>query len=103
MHYQILYKLCLLVFKCLNNIAPQYLCSLISVRDPKLHSLRLDEDYFVLSRPAAPNYKKSEAAFSLSAPSAWNKLPYNLRCQNNLEKFKCMLKTYYFNIAFKDV
>ena len=101
--YRILYKLCLLVFKCLNNIAPQYLSSLISIRDPNIHCLRLDKDFYILNKPPAPNLKRTEAAFCLSAPNAWNNLPYYIRCQNRLDGFKTMLKTHYFTIAFKDV
>ena len=101
--YRILYKLCLLVFKCLNNIAPQYLSSLISIRDPNIHCLRLDKDFYILNKPPAPNLKRTEAAFCLSAPNAWNNLPYYIRCHNRLDGFKTMLKTHYFTIAFKDV
>ena len=101
--YRILYKLGLLVFKCLNNVAPQYLVKLISVRDPNNHSLRLDDDYFIINKPPAPNLKRTEAAFCLSGPSAWNSLPFNIRCQSSLDKFKTMLKTHYFNKAFLDV
>ena len=101
--YRILYKLCLLVFKCLNNIAPQYLVKLICVRDPNIHSLRLDDDYFIINRPPPPNLKRTEAAFCLSAPTAWNSLPYYIRCQNDIGQFKTKLKTYYFNDAFEGV
>ena len=101
--YRVLYKLCLLVFKCLNNVAPQYLTLLINIRDINTHSLRLDNDYFVLNRPPTPNLKKTEAAFCHSAPKAWNNLPYEIRCQSDLKVFKSMLKTHYFEIAFNCV
>ena len=49
------------------------------------------------------NYKKTKAAFSVSAPLIWNELPYNLRCKTEILKFKTELKTYYFDIAFSDI
>ena len=34
----------------LNNVSPHYLVKLISVRDPNSHSLRLDDDYFIIKK-----------------------------------------------------
>ena len=40
------YKIVILVFKCINNLAPSYLYELLNIRDTKRHSLRVDNDFF---------------------------------------------------------
>ena len=101
--HRIQYKLCVMVFKCINNMAPTYLTELINMRETKQQAVRLDDDFYVLKRPPAPNFRQTEAAFCLSGPAAWNALPYNIRCQANFQKFKGTLKQYYFNEVFKNV
>ncbi len=101
--YRIKYKVALMVFKCLNNISPGYLSELITVRDINNHSLRLDNDFFLLKHPPRTNLKKTEGAFSNIAPQIWNELPYHIRCMTELSSFKKCLKSYYFNIAFDGI
>ena len=98
--FRIRYKIALMTFKCLNNIAPQYLSEMITMRDPNSHELRLDNDYYVLKPPPRPHYKRTEGTFSVMAPTIWNVLPYELRCLTEVTIFKKMLKTYYFKMAF---
>lgn len=99
--YRIKFKIALLVFKCLNNIAPKYLVSLIQLRDTKRKSVRLDDDYYRLKVPPSPQYVRTDAAFAFSGPRIWNELPYSLRCMNDIKVFKSNLKTYFFQIAFE--
>ena len=98
--FRIRYKIALMTFKCLNNIAPQYLSEMITLRDPNSHELRLDSDFYVLKLPPCPNYKRTKGTFSVMAPTTWNVLPYELRCMTELNVFKKKLKTYYFEMAF---
>ena len=100
--YRIRFKITLLVFKCLNNMAPNYLAELINRRSTKSKSVRLDNDLFLLDIPPKPQYVRTEAAFAFSGPKMWNELPYNLRCIADIKVFKKELKTYYFNIAFNN-
>ena len=100
--FRIKYKISLLTFKCLNNMAPKYLSDMLMIRQPKMHNVRLDNDFYLLE-PSITNFRKSRAAFCVSAPLVWNELPYNLRCQTDLMKFKVDLKTYYFNFVFADI
>ena len=44
--YRIKYKVVLLTFKCINNLAPTYLNQLISMK-AGLQSLRTGDDYFL--------------------------------------------------------
>lgn len=100
--YRILYKIALLVFKCLNNLAPKYLGSLIEVRTNNCYSVRLDNDFFKLVHPPSPRTTKTEAAFSYTAPKTWNDLPFSLRSMTEQSAFKKALKTHYFKSAFQE-
>ena len=100
--FRIKYKIALLVFKCLNNIAPEYLSEMLTIRDVNRHSLRVDNDFFILKKPTGHHLKKCEGAFSIVAPSVWNIIPYYIRCMSDLNCFKRALKTHFFNIAFND-
>ena len=100
--FRIQFKIALLVFKCINNIAPSYLQDLINIRDINIHSLRLDNDFYLLSEPSLPYLTKTYSAFSFIGPSVWNSLPYYIRCVSDLSEFKTSLKTFYFNKAFHD-
>ena len=91
-----------MVFKCINNLAPKYLSSLIRLRLPSKYSVRLNNDYYLLEVITSTNFKQTEGAFSFIAPRIWNDLPYSLRCLSELSLFKKSLKTHYFRIAFSD-
>ena len=99
---RILFKIALLVYKCINNLAPPYLQELLQLRDPKVNHLRIDKDYFLLKIPPIPSLKASENAFLFSGPRVWNSLPYEIRCSETIDKFKSKLKTYYFNSVFNN-
>ena len=98
--YRIRFKVALLTFKCLNNMAPPYLSSMISLRKESSISVRADNDFFLLSQPAEPRCNKTRGAFSYAAPRVWNNLPYSIRANSDVGAFKTALKTYMFNCAF---
>ena len=99
--FRIKYKVALMTFKCINNIAPRYLSDMIALRVPNKHSLRKDNDFFLLTSPSRPSRKRTEGAFTFSAPNIWNCLPYSIRCISDLSCFKKALKTHFFTEAFK--
>ena len=99
--YRILYKLCLLCFKCLNNVAPDYLQTLVTICEPSMYNLRRNDDHLLLDVPMKPRYKKMEGAFSYAAPITWNSIPINIRAITNIDHFKTALKTYFFQRAFR--
>ena len=98
--FRIKFKIALMVFKCINNIAPDYLSSLIMLRNPNRYSVRMDNDYYLLEMNSFANVKRVEGAFSYQAPEVWNNLPYEIRSLNELSKFKIALKTFYFKCAY---
>ncbi len=73
---------------------------LVAIRDVNKHNVRINDDYFLLASPNKPNYKRTAAAFSISAPPIWNDLPYQVRCMSVLPAFKVALKTHYFMKAY---
>ena len=100
--HRIDYKIALTVFKCINNIAPDYLKKCISIKDEPLKLLRTDKDYFLLNIPSVPHYRRTERSFSFCGPNVWNKLPYNLRTCNEISIFKKLLKHHLFSKAFSE-
>jgi hypothetical protein len=52
--YRIKFKVALLVFKCLNGFAPEYMHELISAREIKRRISRLDKDFFMLATQELP-------------------------------------------------
>ena len=102
-HYRIKFKISLLMFKCINNIAPPYLSEIINLREIRRRSSRLDDDFYLIKIPPSPHFYRTESAFSHCGPRIWNKLPYQLRSLSDIESFKKELKTHYFNIAFEGI
>lgn len=94
------YKIALTTYKCINNVAPDYLKQTIALKQQPLQTLRNDEDYFLLDVPKIPNYCRTDRSFSYAAPAVWNLLPYELRTCNNIVEFKKLLKTHLFNNVF---
>ena len=93
------FKICLLVYKCIHGLAPEYLSDMITRRQPKEKEVRLDDDLTYLEKRHDITTQK---AFSVCGPKVWNKLPKSLREVPSLENFKKMLKTHLFTIAYPD-
>ena len=97
---RIQYKLCLLVYKCLHNLAPPYL---------KQHIRPLNEDS---SRQRLRSFKTlnvfvprtrtvgGDRAFSVAGPKAWNDLPVSIQDNNNISTFKHLLKTLFLRLSY---
>ncbi|KAL5261579.1 hypothetical protein ACHWQZ_G007325 [Mnemiopsis leidyi] len=94
------YKIALMSFKCINNMAPDYLTKCIKVKGQPTKCLRTEEDYFLLETPSVPNYRRTERCFSFCGPAVWNCLPYDIRTCNNMLVFKKKLKSHLFIKAF---
>lgn len=89
------YKLALLVYKCLNNTAPQYLSNLVKTPPVSKYNLRSHNDKTLLQVPRT-NTKAAERSFSFAGPAIWNTLPQHIRLCNTEETFKHKLKTKLF-------
>ena len=88
--YRIQFKVLLLVFKCVHNIAPPYISELIplnnfnSTRRSSFHIPRISCD----------------RAFSSAAPRLWHQLPSEVKECRSIESFKNNLKTYLFKKCY---
>ena len=94
------YKICLMVFKCINNLSPSYLQSLIQRRQPKCKSLRHDDDPTLLQRDFSTKYKTSQRAFQVAGPRLWNILPETIRSCTDESLFKSRRKTHLFDKSY---
>ena len=91
---RIQFKTLLLCYKCLNNLAPLYLCELIAAYKP-VRTLRSIESNLVVV-PRANTARYGNRAFSLAAPMLWNALPAEIRAAKSIAIFKSKLKTHLF-------
>ena len=96
--FRVDFKIAVLTFKCLNELAPQYLQDLIEIYNPP-RALRSKS--LKLLKTKTTKYKTlGDRSFSFSAPKVWNDLPVILRMETSLEIFKKNLKTHYFKKAY---
>ena len=95
--FRIKFKVLVNVFKCLHEESPQYLSDLISIRT-NCRTLRSSSGIVLKQTRTRTNFGKR--AFCQSGPEMWNSLPENLRCVSSLLKFRKLLKTHLFSIAY---
>ena len=87
-----------MTFKCVHNIAPDYLRELVVPYVPT-RSLRSSGKLY-LKIPKSKTKTLGTRAFSFAGPTVWNALPEELRRIDSLEAFKNKLKTFYFAKAY---
>ena len=85
------YKILLLVYKCLNGMAPDYLASMITYTNYN-HCLYLKE--------ATSNAMAGERTFEKAGPKLWNRLPSSVKSCSSITSFKTALKTFLFQEAY---
>ena len=87
------YFLGILVYKCLNNLAPEYLSSLLTyVSDTQPYPTRTAiNKYLALPKPKLSLMKQS---FQYSGPSLWNTLPLHISQSDSIISFKHSLKQF---------
>ena len=95
------YKILLLVFKCLNNMAPKYLENLLCINNGEGISRNLcSNDAVVLIVPYVKNKTFAASSFSVQGPIWSNRLLASLQNLKTLENFKTGLKTHLFNVYY---
>ena len=82
---RIVFKLCLLVHKCVLGIAPE------SLKD-KIVPLPHQRTHKLLEKKFESDYGKR--SFSCAGPKLWNNLPASIRTEKDTTKFKKSLKSY---------
>ena len=89
------FKILLLTYKSLNDLAPPYLLDLLQPYE-SCRALR-SENQMNLKVPKTRLKSYGDRAFSHAAPKLWNKLPLEIKSASTLELFKSKLKTHMFS------
>ena len=102
--YRILYKLCLLAYRVVDQSAPLYMSEMFSCFQPTTNmTLRIgpgrDQKMLVYNGTD----KLSDKCLFQILINTWNSLPVDIRSVNSIEKFKKHLKTFYFREAYHNV
>ena len=97
---RIKFKVMLITFKVIRGFSPVYLTELIEQYVPSRDLRSADKLRLI---PPRGTFSKTygQRAFSVCAPSLWNKLPVEIRTARNVESFKRGLKTYLFNMYYQ--
>ena len=88
------FKVLMLVYKCLNDLAPPYLSELLTLQQTG-YGLR-SEDKITLIVPRTRRLY-GDRAFSCIGPVLWNDLPVHVQTAPSLDNFKSKLKYHMFN------
>jgi hypothetical protein len=93
------FKILLMTYKCVNSLAPEYLCNLVTKKKcPRpLRSEKLD----LLKVPVTRLKTYGDRSFQYAAAVEWNKLPLDVRNSPSVACFKTNLKTHLFKQYFK--
>lgn len=96
--YRIQFKILVLTWRALHDMAPPYIKDLLTLHIPA-RSLR-SENKMMLKVPKSRTVTYGDRCFSKAAPVLWNSLPLTVRQADTLGSFKSRLKTYFFGLAF---
>ena len=96
---RIIYKICLLVFKCLNKCAPSYLNNAISLKSLHPHGpiTRSASDKTLLTVRIGKKII-GDKSFTAAGPAIWNNLPRTIRESTSITVFKKLLKTHLYRL-----
>ena len=93
---RIQFKLCLLMYKALQGMVPDYLrelCWSVSEDDARGSLRSVKHGDLIVPRAAI---KFGDRAFTISGPLMWNSLPMTVRNSSTLSNFKSALKSHLF-------
>jgi exonuclease III len=88
------FKILTMVWKCLNNQAPQYLVELLKLKSPGRALRSTTRQDLEVPRTKCKTF--GDRSFSVSGPLLWNRLPMSIRNAESLDLFKSKLKTFMF-------
>uniref|UniRef100_A0A3B1IDG0 Reverse transcriptase domain-containing protein n=1 Tax=Astyanax mexicanus TaxID=7994 RepID=A0A3B1IDG0_ASTMX len=92
------FKILLITYKALNNLAPPYLSDLLHRHSPARQLRSADAN--LLTQTTSTKYRtRGDRAFAVAAPTLWNSLPLTIRNSESLHSFKRHLKTHLFQVC----
>ena len=83
---RIMFKICLLVHKCLHGMAPKCLTEMFTYVASR-RTMKLVSTHKTLEN----------RCFARVAPKVWNLLPFAIRSEHDVDTFKTLLKTFLFD------
>ena len=99
---RIFFKVCLLTHKAVHGLSPDYIKDFVEIEayteSGACTRSNTPGDCFKLKIPKMSKSKSDARRFSNYAPSAWNSLPLRIRCHDNTDGFKRMLKNYFYGL-----
>ena len=93
---RLIYKTCMLCYKCRHNLAPIYLSDLIEDYIPTRALRSQDKNLLKEKDSKTVSCRIGSRAFSAFAPIQWNSLPLSIKTSDSLLTFKTRLKTHLF-------
>ena len=95
----IVFKVLLITYKALNDLAPSYICDLVKVYVPK-KDLRSQHEYR-LDPPKTKLKTYGDSGFEAASAKEWTILPLDIKLAPSLDSFKTNLKTHLFRLHYK--
>ena len=96
------HKILTMVHTCLNQRAPECLSNILTYRSEirPSRSLRSELNYRLLQVPRTKLKTFEARSFRVAGPTLWNNIPDELRCIDDPNVFKKLIKTFLFKKAF---
>ena len=92
--FRIMFKILLMVYKCLHDMAPPYLANVIKPRKTPRSLISTTMEYLEEQRSRLVTY--GDRSFSVAGPKLWNNLPLQIRKSSSIQSFKKELKSHLF-------
>ena len=91
--YRIEFKILVLTFKAIYQLAPSYICNLVRLKENCKYQLHSSEE-LLLQLPMGKTKKTlGDRSFQIAANALWNSLPASVRDIDNFLVFKRTIKT----------
>ena len=98
---RIQFRLCVLVYRCLNGTAPSYLAETLHMTADLGSRQRLrSASTSTLVIPSTQRTTLGDRAFPVAAARAWNALPPSVRSASSLLQFRCDMKAALFQSSY---
>ena len=97
---RVTFKILTLSFKAIHGLAPDYIQSLVTLQCPSRYSLRRNNERFLKPYGRKTLKTLGDRAFAVAVPHLFNTLPRYIRDEDNFNRFKTLLETFSFNIAY---
>lgn len=92
--FRIMFKILLMVYKCLHDMAPPYLANVIKPRKTSRSLRSTTMEYLEEQRSRLVTY--GDRSFGVAGPKLWNNLPLQIRKSSSIQSFKKELKSHLF-------